>query len=718
MKKESELLFEALDRADKAGNEQDARDLYVMYQDALKQEQQAAQQAEQPAPIEDGLGRQLGLTGRTVINGLTNLGGILYNPIAATANQFLPEGYRLTEADGNPIGDMLGLPRPQTDREKWVAKAGEGAVEALTTGGAGLVRKGVQEATEQAGKQVSNTAKGIIDLTTDRIGTQAASSAAASGAIEATQNSGRGDGVALFNGIVAGLATPAGISKLGQKFMQADNAVSDVTDFVVKTARGQATKPTMSIEQKIDATVRGLVADSGFAWQDLDPALRASLKNEVAQALKVNGIVNEDALARSATIRLAGGTPTRGQVTQDPVFVTRERNAAKLGANSEDPDSNKLAKVFNENNKQYIRNLDDLGAKTLEPWEAAEPLIRNAEDYLDLRKAQISDIYKQAENATGRQALLDSSWFSNEVNKRLDKSRATWAMGDLKDLVNAITLENPQTPLTVDVVDSVKSMLSDIIKSGGKQKKPAIIIRDVLDQTPFRFGEEGGQVALDAANKARKAYRDFNLEIENNRLLKDLVKARETNSTIDPEKFVSKYIIKSTARELEDYLRVLGPEGKQMAKEQILAMIRKQATKSKDEVDMANLKSSSLSSAIDNIGTKKLEMLFEPAEIAKLKATSKAANYLQNQGEGFAVNNSNTASAGLSSIVEWLANSPKLRKIPFGFAVQDPARAFLADSATNTALDIPGIAGRADPTKVNLPYQFPGLLPLFLGDDL
>jgi hypothetical protein len=116
---------------------------------------------------------------------------------------------------------------------------------------------------------------------------------------------------------------------------------------------------------------------------------------------------------------------------------------------------------------------------------------------------------------------------------------------------------------------------------------------------------------------------------------------------------------------------------------------------------------SNYNKALRAIGDRKLEMFFSPEELTQIRAIGRVASYEQFQPKGSAVNNSNTASAGLAAILDRVAGSPLLSKIPLGNMLAGPAQNISVGIQANRAMNVPGaLVGNA----LARPSPPPGLL--------
>lgn len=187
------------------GTSQDVIDRVAREETMARQSSGSADTAPQDAPAEgapdtEGLGRQLGLSGRAVAQGGAGLLGIAYDPIAAVQNYiFGTEIEPLRKQVQQALTDM-GVPEPETAMERIVQAIGEGAVGA---GGQAAIAKGAAGLMSGGGQQVARQMAAMP-------GAQAAGGAGAGVAQQATAEMGGGAvaqvGAALVGGALGGRA--------------------------------------------------------------------------------------------------------------------------------------------------------------------------------------------------------------------------------------------------------------------------------------------------------------------------------------------------------------------------------------------------------------------------------------------------------------------------------------------------------------------------------
>lgn len=639
-----------------------------------------------PKPLVVSLGeslrdipRQVGLTARAGVSGLTDVADLLATPFRAGLSA-------ITGQDIAPVGEgvsnLLGLPQPQNATERTVQSAARATAGAMTpVGAAKLV------------KPVTDMARGFQSMLTANPILQGVSGAAAGGGMQSVAEAGGGPLEQAGAAILGGIAAPMAASRIGQAGQRVGQAVQ------------QLTRPAQA--PNIDIQINTILRNSGIELKDLPMAAQNQLRQEVSQAMNVDGTLSPAAIRRLAEYRLVGATPTRGTLSLDPAIVTQQKNAAKRGAGSTDPRAQQLSQLENQNNQVLLNRLNEMGAeRAIDPFAAGEDIASRLQGFADQQKQQIGQLYTQARDSTGRAAELESSVFAQNVGKTLDKELKTaFLPAEIKSYVNDIS--TGKLPLTVDVAEQLKTILATSQRgaSDGNVRAALGIVREQLENTPLRPG--AGQEAVQAFNQARKAARQFKQMQESNPLLK-----RVADGEIQPDKLFEDLIARQPASVLERTLPLLGEDGKEVLRRQTIAYLKDIATGQRPD-DMARVSGAQMEKAIRRLGSKKLDLLFTKQEQAQLQSLANVAGYEQFQPVGSAVNNSNTAAA-LSSMVERLAGSSVLGKLPLGMLIQEPVKNIAAGRAAGQALN--PLAALAMPAQRPLGLGVTPTLPGILDD--
>jgi hypothetical protein len=641
------------------------------------------------------IGRQLGLTARYGLQGAGDVLDTLSSPIRAGLNMM---GANIQGRSGETAADALGLPKPQGDLENTIGKASE-----LMAGGAipiGLASKaaqGTQGVTQAVLKQVA--ANPIA---------QTVSNAGAGAAGEYVKQEGGNEKAQLLATLGGGLLAPAALAG-GQK---AVNAVKSMTS-----------RPAQ--QQAIDLTIKNIIdnGDYGVQFADVGGNVKAQLRKDIAEAQKGGGLLDQNAMRRLVDYRIAGATPTKGSLTLDPIQITRERNLAKIGANSDDVTLHSLANMQNSNNRTLIDNLNDLGAGTAATQYDAGGRILQALDNTDqAARSAISDAYNRARDSAGRSANLDPSAFSQRAGDLLNQANAeSFLPGGIRKTMNRIA--KGEMPLNVEIAEQLKTNIGRIQRGStdGNTRHALGLVRQALDETPLinnrpqapvanpnagtglmsrgqgdlnaaqapQQGQSLGQDAIDAFNQARKLYATRQGKIKSTPALKALIDGAE------PDKFVQNFIVgqggKANVADLQALRAAVenDPGALQTIRDQISAHLKSSALGGHAD-EVGNFSESNFNKALSQIGDQKLKMFFTPEEVAQLKSVGRVASYEQYQPRGSAVNNSNSGALALAGALDFIANNKILSRIPMADSVlRTPARNWSTQIQMKQVTDVP-----------------------------
>jgi hypothetical protein len=639
--------------------------------------------------------RQVGLTGRYALEGVGGLADLVTTPFRGALN-LLP-GVDIKPGMGQAAANIARLPQPQTEGERVVGDAtrmGFGAA-----GGMGIA-KGV-------GSVTSGVTQKVAQMMASNPGAQLASGTAAGGAGGYTRETGGNEFSQLLASLGAGLATPFAAAGM-QRAMQATKAMG-----------APRATPT---PQQVDITINNAMQDSGMNLGQIPADVARSIRADVTKAMQTGENLSPDAVRRLADYRLTGLTPTAAKLTLDPAMVTQQENLAKLGINSKDVVAQQLGQVKNANNRALVTGLNTLGAGTTDDAIAGAGKVMGA---LDARNSRAKDLigqrYDAARATDGRSAALDPHAFTQRASDLLDEALLGSKLPtDVRNLLNQTAAG--KMPLTVDVAEQLKTRIGDLQRSSMDmaERKALGMVRTALDDTPLLPGQQIGKAAIDAFKKARTLNAKWMGIVDRTPAL------QAVRDGMDPDKFVSTFITGNgrTANvmdmaQLKSSIKS-SPEAMDAVRTQILSHLKSKALAGGPD-DAGNFSQSAFNKALDGIGERKLRLFFEQGAIDQLQALGRVARYEQFQPVGSAVNNSNTASAGMAAILDRIGSSSMLSKIPFGKLAQEPIQNITIGIQAGKALNAPGAltTGVRQPMlpAPARPLAFSPAAALMLGED-
>ena len=431
-----------------------------------------------------------------------------------------------------------------------------------------------------------------------------------------------------------------------------------------------AAKQSVNQNQATNNVLEEVLTNNNVKLSDLSEGVVTQIKRDIDEAIKVNPNISSEALKRLIDYRVTGATPKQGTITLDPAKITKEKNTAKLGANSDDPNAQRLGQIENENNQILLKNLDEMGAdKSVEPQIFGRILFNKIDDFNNNQKETISNLYKQIKDDGGLSARYDSKLFLDKTDVALTRYRR-FLPTEFKAMLNEY--KSGKIVLDVNEAAQLKTQLATAMRAtaDGNVKTALRIVREQIENANLLPNQKLGKAALKAEKEARRYTYEYKKLIDSVPALKQI---NNSKKAVNQDTFFEKIIMGSTADELEKTYRLLDPSFKEVIKQNVIAHLKSKATGGRPN-EIANLSGSTLQKELRNLGSKKLNLIFTKEEIAKLKSISNVASYEQVIPKGSAVNTSNTASAS-RGIAEKLGESILVNRLPLGnLVIGSPAR--------------------------------------------
>jgi hypothetical protein len=613
--------------------------------------------------------RQIGLTARYAMEGLPAAVDTLATPFRAATDFIAGQVQRPTMSDlvagkqpvraatlstmGQRAADWLGLPKPQNELERVVGDA--------TRMGFGSM--GMAGGANAAANVTTGTAQNVLRALAANPGTQVAGGAGAGAASGAVRESGGGpleQGIAAFGGGMLG--------------GYAANTSADAARRL-----GALLTPQRVQLQNADAQIQMVLQRSGIDWSQVPERVRQGMRSEVAAALQTGQPLNPEAINRLRVFQTTGTTPTVGMLTQNPGQITRERNLAKVGANSTDASLQRLPAIQNDNAAQLLRNLDQAGAAGApDAFNAGTRAVGALRSQEAAARGEINSLYSAARDTGGRSLPLEGGTFTARANQLLDEANVgSFLPPDIASKMNAIALG--KYPLTVDVAEQLKSSIGNLQRgtADGNARRALGLVRQALDEAPLQAAPKvnpgnlpavpgtvppspavAGQESIDAFNRARGANRAWMQRVEGNPALQAVVDG------IEPDQFMQRFVLGrgASAADVRGLAGELDPGTMQALKQYLVRHLRDAATNSTD--DITKFSNDAYRRALRDIGDQKLGVFFSPEELQHLKDVGDAAKYMQAQPMGSAVNNSNSGALVLGRGLDMLAGITG--KLPLG----------------------------------------------------
>jgi hypothetical protein len=601
--------------------------------------------------------RQIGLTTRYGIEGLGQVAEIGTEPIrtglqAVGLPRMAPTGQVAAR-----FADAIGLPSPETADERTV-----GTATRLVAGAGGMAG-----AASKAAQTATGAARAVYQALATAPGQQAVGAGAAGLAGGSVREAGGSDGMQFAAALAAGLSAPL--------LMMGGAASVD--------AAGRAVRSMRADPQQITLTLKTELAKQGIQWDDIGSKVRAQLVEDARKAVNTGQPLKPEALARLVDYRRIGATPLLGDITQDPVLLTQQRNLAKTLANSETRIGGAdLPMIQNANAQRVLSTLDNAATSPLDEIATGQGIIDSVKRTDASLTAGKSALYKNATEASGRDVELGRGAFVNRAFENLAKSnKLAFLPDDVGNMLDQISLGTVKrggqaydVPFDVNTIDALETVLASASRGAkdGNAKAAVAQVRNALDQVDFQpsnktvFGGNAlatpGQAAAmraadagpaDAMAKfrtAREAARQQFQWAESSKFIEDAL------GGVAPDKFVQRHVIGAPTQELAKLKTQIksDPELMNATRRQLVDYIMKRGSA---DPKLTTFSGKGLEDGLKAVGDRKLALFFTEPEIADLKAAVNVARLSQSQPIGSAVNNSNSGAMVMGKVGDMLGKT-------------------------------------------------------------
>lgn len=671
---------------------------------------------EKPAAVKAGetlssIPRQLGLTARYALEGPAQMAEIATEPLRKmVVNPLLGmfgTSAKSTGSAASSLADTLGLPKPEGANERVF-----GDMARFGFGGAGMA-----SAARAGAGATSGLTQSALNALAANPTQQIVSAAGAGGAGGAVREAGGGPGMQAAAALAGGVTAPL-----------LSNAATNAGRSTVNALRTALT-PQKFIDQQVDQALQLTLKQQGIDYAGLSERIKQGMRAEAQSAITNNKPLDPAAVARMLEFqRVPGTVPTRGMISQDPVQITREKNLAKIGANSVDIGLQKLPGLESSNTRALLSSLDDAGAMNApDSFSAGQQAIGALESLAGRNKANIDSLYQSARDTSGRSLPLNGAVWTARANQLLDDAMIGGKLpSDVASTMNRVA--KGEMPFTVEIAEQIKTRIGDLQRaSSDKAERMALgIVRGALDDTPLLNApvvNAGnlpavpgtvppspsviGQESIDAFNKARAANRAWMQQVEKTPALKAVVEG------VEPDQFVRKFIVGQGATVADvNALKSAAsgsPEAMQAIKQHLVSHLRGAATGQGSDIN--KFRAESYNNALNSIGERKLSAFFSPDEIAQLRAVGKTANYMTAQPAGSAVNNSNSGALVAAKALDML--DAIAGKMPLGLdtTIQGVIRGTQQRQAMNVSPGLMALQPKQPTAKLlGMPAVYGGLL--------
>ena len=426
------------------------------------------------------------------------------------------------------------------------------------------------------------------------------------------------------------------------------------------------------LEQQFQA--RGGKQSAGAAATEVKTQLDAAIaqaKPELAADLKllnpaetnieaINRLVDADSL--DVPVRL-----TRGQASQNPTLISRERNERGF--------KEQFVDRFNEQNKALKENVT-LVKERAAPDVFAPDYVSNAQgaieqvrEKIDAFKAEKQQAYKDLADFGAGKLEVDSKTFAQNAMNALTKNEdIDFLPSTIKTKVDQYIAGKPMN------FDQFQNLATQIARETRKAQKAddgnAVhalgLVRNELESLPL-IGETAEAKVF--ADKARGlAKREFDL-IDKTRPTYNAVYAMVENGGADTKNFIQNYVFSSKNQDFANTMDLVGdsPQAIQNLRAGTLDYMLRNSTDAS-----GNFLTGKFAKTVADLDVnKKLDALFGAEEASRLRKIANAGTLIEARPKGAFVNESNTTVSAGQIAKNYLTGV--LEEIPVVGSVVKPA---------------------------------------------
>ena len=397
----------------------------------------------------------------------------------------------------------------------------------------------------------------------------------------------------------------------------------------------------------VEAAAKAGISEEG---QKIVASAPANIQQKIIEDVNAGKVLDETAIGLHAKDQslFAPLKLTDAQAKKDAFGVSEERN-------------NKTENGFQEHQAhqdlQARANLDhfisefspDVKGDTGH-FSTAEKQIESLDKKATSLKESITSAYQKVKDLNGGNFPINVNELNSNINNSLQSETGRLRTyqkenGPLSDIKKDIDDSIKNGNMSFETYETLRSDLAGIMRINSdtpdmiRAKGAAKIIRDELEKLPMQGATAEIKTAADQARSLAKYEKD--LQNEKSPIYNKIYTKLKDNK-LTPDNFNSSYLINSNNKDLKSYINLIhdDPIAMQNMKAGVINHIRTEATKSgqfsaKKYNDILN----------DLAANKKLEMIFAPEEISKLKNFGEVADAAFTLPPAHHVNTSNTAIA-------------------------------------------------------------------------
>lgn len=411
----------------------------------------------------------------------------------------------------------------------------------------------------------------------------------------------------------------------------------------------------------------------------IDSALTRLGASKAAPSIEdAASVLTPDQTERAQLLKSVGvDNPTAAMVSRDPKAWQFEQNTAGIAGVGDD-----LRSRYTQSNQAIQEALADLGkgfgGKASTPYEAGESVVEAVTKKNREMQDDVGKLYGQIREEKGAQTGLMPMHLINALDEASDNAYADQVVNSMQrkmkryGLVDATGTPIEGAKINVNQAEELRKFANSMY--GDKQTDR--VVKSVIDGLDDDVVETAGSDAFASArDAARNRFKEFESKILGGITEGQVVPDDVLRKTVLSGKVKDVEALKNSLTSGSDDQIARGSQAWSDLKLQALQHITDAATSASGK-----LQGAAFEKQLDKIGKERLELLFEPDELMKLKTIQKALEYTTVEVPESFVNYSRTGAAqvnnALSGIIEksnlgnvMEATGAGLAKLPFGLSI-------------------------------------------------
>lgn len=411
----------------------------------------------------------------------------------------------------------------------------------------------------------------------------------------------------------------------------ANKIATSLARYVQTKMGGNGIKTPEGVEQEIRAS---------FARDDIDVGqipknVMAKLTEEVKQSMASGKTVDAASTLRKMDFERAGIAPTTGQITRNPGQYSRELNLKGVQGVGEP-----LADRFAQQQAQISARLRS-GTAGPDEYGAGQKLVELAKGKGAAMDTDIRASYKAFRDSTGKDLEVPLGGLAADYAKTL-RNYGNEIPGAVRSQFEELgLLTGKQTKLlTIEDAENLIRVINNHYNPLDKTRARALDeLRNGLQNAVIGTTENG--LGMEAATLGKMARGTF---ADKAKLLETVPAFKAALDGAEPDDFVRKFVLNGKVRELNEFSKIVGPDGQKTMEQQMLTYLQKKAFGVNAAGDGAGSQAR-FNSELDKIGKNKLVALLGESKTDELYNLGRVMAYIQQRPAGSSVNESQTGAA-------------------------------------------------------------------------